>query len=108
MRLHRFIFGFRCSKVAAANNQADSESMAQNPVPHFRNDDGVETIRIGVKEFMCIGATPPYDHPHVFLDMGADTETLCPYCSARYVYDPSIAADSAEPESCVWVLEAAE
>ena len=35
---------------------------------------------------MCIGALPPFDHPHIFIDMGADTETVCPYCSTRYVY----------------------
>jgi len=82
--------------------------MAQHATPHFRNDDGIETVRIGAKEFMCIGATPPFDHPHVFLDMGADTEAVCPYCSTRYVYDPDIAEDSAEPASCVWILDAAE
>lgn len=82
--------------------------MAQTVVPHFRNDDGVETIRIGVKEFMCIGATPPFDHPHVFLDMGSDNEAVCPYCSARYVHDAAIAPNAAEPASCVWTLDAAE
>ncbi len=82
--------------------------MAHQVVPHFRNDDGVETIRIGVKEFMCIGATPPFDHPHVFLDMGTDSETVCPYCSARYVYDAAIAPGTADPAGCVWALDAAE
>ncbi|MBB4301708.1 putative Zn-finger protein [Rhodobium orientis] len=82
--------------------------MAQHVTPHFRNDQGVETIRIGVKEFMCIGASPPFDHPHVFLDMGGDSEALCPYCGARYVYDPEVASDSADPADCVWHAEAAE
>ena len=37
--------------------------MAEHVIPHFHNDPGVPTIRIGVKEFMCTGATPPFDHP---------------------------------------------
>ena len=46
--------------------------MAEHVIPHFHNDPGVPVIEIGAKEFMCVGATPPYDHPHVFLDMGDD------------------------------------
>ncbi len=37
--------------------------------PKFRNDRGVTEIRIGVKEFNCIGVSPPHDHPHVYLNM---------------------------------------
>lgn len=54
--------------------------MAEHVVPHFHNDPGVPLIEIGAKEFKCVGATPPYDHPHVYLDMGADNEIICPYC----------------------------
>ncbi|MBO0741458.1 MAG: zinc-finger domain-containing protein, partial [Hyphomicrobiaceae bacterium] len=55
--------------------------MAGSLIPHFANDPGVEKIAIGVKEFQCMGARPPFDHPHVYLDMGADQQILCPYCS---------------------------
>ena len=48
--------------------------MADHAVPHFSNDAGVPAIRIGEREFMCVGASPPYDHPHVFLDMGGESE----------------------------------
>ena len=61
--------------------------MAEHVVPHFHNDPGVPVIEIGAKEFMCVGATPPFDHPHVFLDMGDDNEIICPYCSTLYRYD---------------------
>ena len=61
--------------------------MAEHVVPHFHNDPGVPVIEIGAKEFMCVGATPPYDHPHVFLDMGDDNEIICPYCSTLYRFD---------------------
>ena len=44
--------------------------MADRIVPHFHNDAGVDSIAIGAREFMCIGALPPFDHPHIFIDMG--------------------------------------
>ncbi|WP_287090319.1 zinc-finger domain-containing protein [Methylobacterium sp.] len=59
-------------------------------------------ITVGVKEFMCIGALPPFDHPHVFLDMGADNEIICQYCSTLYRYRAGLKADEAEPQACVW------
>ena len=62
--------------------------MAEHVVPHFHNDPGVPVIEIGAKEFMCVGATPPFDHPHVFLDMGDENEIICPYCSTLYRFDP--------------------
>ena len=61
--------------------------MAEHVVPHFHNDPGVPVIEIGAKEFMCVGAKPPLDHPHVFLDMGGDDEIICPYCSTLYRFD---------------------
>ena len=61
--------------------------MAVSVVPHLANDQGVEKIYVGVKEFQCMGARPPFDHPHVFLDMGADGQILCPYCSTLFVHD---------------------
>ena len=52
--------------------------MAEHVIPHFHNDPGVPVIEIGAKEFMCVGATPPYDHPHVFIDMGDESEIDLP------------------------------
>ena len=70
--------------------------MADNPIPHFHNTDGAQAISIGVGEFKCIGAIPPYDHPHIFLDMGGDTEIICPYCSTVYRRDETLAPDELE------------
>jgi uncharacterized Zn-finger protein len=75
--------------------------MAGHVVPHFANDMGAEKVTIGVKEFQCMGARPPFDHPHVFLDMGADAQTLCPYCSTLYVYDARLGAEESEPPGCI-------
>jgi uncharacterized Zn-finger protein len=71
--------------------------MADHIVPHFHNDSGVPAIAIGVREFMCVGANPPYDHPHVFLDMGEADEKICPYCSTLYTYDAALGATETDP-----------
>jgi uncharacterized Zn-finger protein len=76
--------------------------MAHTGIPHFHNDPGVSTVHIGAKEFMCIGATPPLDHPHVFIDMGAENDIICSYCGTLYKYKPSLTAFEAEPAECLW------
>lgn len=69
--------------------------------PHFHNQPGVPVIRIGVHEFMCTGALPPFDHPHIFIDMGDSDDAVCPYCSTRFVYEPTLKHGSLPPE-CVF------
>ena len=76
-------------------------SMSDKVVPHFHNDAGVPVIEIGSQEFMCVGANPPFDHPHVFLDLGNDNEIICPYCSTLYRYAPDLAPGEARPPECV-------
>ena len=75
--------------------------MAANAIPHFHNDAGVPVIRVGAREFMCMGATPPLDHPHIFIDMSHDGEAICSYCSTRFVYDANLHASS-DPADCEW------
>ena len=75
--------------------------MAGHSVPHLHNDIGVSTIHVGAKEFMCIGAKAPFDHPHVYLDMGADDEIICPYCSTLYHYRQDLHADQTDPPGCL-------
>lgn len=74
--------------------------MAQSVIPHFANDTGAERIVIGVKEFDCMGARPPFDHPHIYLDMGRDGQIICPYCSTLYVYDAAMAPEESDPPYC--------
>ena len=76
--------------------------MADKAVPHFHNSVGLAAIAVGSKEFMCIGALSPFDHPHVFLDMGADDEIICQYCSTLFRYRPDLKAGTADPAACVW------
>jgi uncharacterized Zn-finger protein len=81
--------------------------MAGGSIPHFQNDQGHAAIEIGVKEFMCVGANPPFDHPHVFLDLGADDEKVCPYCSTLYRYNAGLKAGETLPPNCTYVDRAA-
>ena len=81
--------------------------MASGSTPHFQNSAGVPAIEIGTREFMCIGANPPHDHPHIFIDMGADNETVCPYCSTLYKYKARRAATESKPANALWTDEAA-
>ncbi|MBZ8134637.1 zinc-finger domain-containing protein [Afifella sp. IM 167] len=76
--------------------------MADSVVPHFHNTDGVPAVKIGAREFMCIGALPPFDHPHVFLDMGDEAEIVCPYCSTLYKHDKSLKPAEARPPQAVF------
>jgi uncharacterized Zn-finger protein len=92
----------------AADRFAKELAMAEHGVPHFHNEPGVAAIHVGSKEFMCIGALPPFDHPHVFLDMGSDSEIVCPYCSTLYRHDASLKAGASQPTGCVWEGDAAE
>ncbi|MEN3931500.1 zinc-finger domain-containing protein [Microvirga sp. W0021] len=76
--------------------------MAHNGIPHFQNERGIPSIQVGDKEFMCIGAKPPLDHPHIFLDMGAENEIVCPYCSTLFKYNPSLKHGAADPADCLY------
>ena len=79
----------------AATQAPKSDPMADHIVPHFHNDPGVAVIEIGAREFMCVGAMPPFDHPHIFCDMGGDDEIICSYCSTLYRHDPKLDAHAA-------------
>ena len=65
--------------------------------PAFPQRRRVSVIEIGSKEFMCVGANPPFDHPHVFLDLGNDNEIICPYCSTLYRFAADLKAGEARP-----------
>jgi uncharacterized Zn-finger protein len=91
-----------CYRQGQQQSFRESLNMASGATPHFQNSMGVSTIEIGAREFMCIGALPPQDHPHVFIDMGAATETICPYCSTLYRYNGKLAAGASNPTEAAW------
>lgn len=75
--------------------------MAEHAIAHFHNGVGAPEIRVAMREFMCVGAPPPFDHPHVYIDLGADGDGVCPYCSTRFVYDKTLHGPC-EPAECLW------
>ena len=81
--------------------------MADHFTPHFHNDLGVPSITVAVKEFMCTGAKPPFDHPHIFIDMGDEDEKVCSYCSTLFRYNPSLKPEQTNPAGCVFLMKAA-
>ncbi|MGD1886282.1 MAG: zinc-finger domain-containing protein [Cohaesibacteraceae bacterium] len=76
--------------------------MADKAILHVHNTEGLPVIEVGAHEFMCIGAEPPFDHPHVFLTFGGDKQIVCPYCSTLYVYNPELGPHATNPPSAVW------
>ena len=81
--------------------------MAGEIVPHFHNEPGVPIVEIGAREFKCVGALPPFDHPHVFLDMGDANEIVCPYCSTLFRHNSALAAGASNPPECAFAKETA-
>lgn len=67
----------------------------------FINDSGVDEIVTGAKEFECMGASAPHDHPHIYLDMGRDSQISCPYCGTQFRNDPKLGAHEAHPQDCL-------
>ena len=77
--------------------------MAGHIIPHFQNDAGRDVIEIGVTEFMCVGANPPHDHPHVYIDFGDDGEKVCSYCSTLYRFSASLHGTETLPAGCLFL-----
>ena len=71
--------------------------MSGGGYPKFRNDRGLPEICIGVREFECIGVSPPQDHPHIYIDMAEADTILCPYCGTRFRFDPRLTPLDADP-----------
>lgn len=72
---------------------ADAPQVPQAPL--MQNDEGLPSLPVAQRRFGCRGASPPHDHPHIYLDMGdAAREIRCPYCSTLYVYAPPQKGDT--------------
>jgi len=44
-----------------------------------------------------LAVSPPQDHPHIYIDMGAADTILCPYCGTRFRFDPRLTPFDADP-----------
>jgi uncharacterized Zn-finger protein len=79
-----------------------TRALQMESYPKFHNEVGVSIVRIGCREFKCIGDKPPQDHPHIYLNMGDASEIGCPYCSTVFRFDPSLGAHEADPADCAY------
>ena len=92
-----------CAQKPRVNDMLrEQESHNKGQYPKFRNDLAVAEIRIGVREFNCIGASPPQDHPYVYLNMGSQETILCPYCATQFRFDPWLNPSEAVPSESVY------
>ena len=82
---------------ANARQSHQPDSVPGGGYLRFRNDHGVREICIGVKEFKCIGESPPQDHPHIYINMGEADTILCPYCGTAFRFDPRLTPLEADP-----------
>ena len=79
-----------------------SRALQMESYPKFQNEVGVPIVRIGCREFKCIGDKPPQDHPHIYLKIGDAGEIVCPYCSTLFRFDPSLGAHEVDPADCAY------
>ncbi len=79
--------------------------MDEHGTPHFHNQPGLPAIKVSARQFMCVGALPPFDHPHIFIDMGRESDIVCSYCSTRFVHEPNLKA-LCEPAECRYMPDA--
>ena len=77
-----------------------TEHRSPPETPLFFNELGVNSIQIGVAAFHCMGVMPPHDHPHVYLNMGEETDILCSYCSTEYRLNSALSWNETIPQNC--------
>ena len=82
-----------------------TEHRSPPETPLFSNELGVNSIQIGVAAFHCMGVMPPHDHPHVYLNMGEETDILCSYCSTEYRLNSALSWNETIPQNC-WAAPA--
>jgi uncharacterized Zn-finger protein len=92
--------GGRAASLRSVRVPAAEYRASRRGVPRFMNDIGSAMVEIGVRAFNCIGATPPADHPHVYLDMGEHPSILCPYCATLFQFDAALRGEATRPPGC--------
>jgi uncharacterized Zn-finger protein len=80
-----------------------NRALEMESYPKFHNEVGGPLVRVGCREFKCIGEKPPQDHPHIYLNMGDLNEIVCPYCSTLFRFDPSLGVHEADPADCAYI-----
>ena len=55
-------------------------------LPEVCNDTGLREVRVFTHTLACVGQSPPQDHPHITLKIGANGSIVCPYCATKFVF----------------------
>ena len=58
-----------------------------------------EVIEVDIKRVACDGGGGVLGHPKIYLEMGAASEVVCPYCSRRFVFKESTAVNAGDLSS---------
>ncbi|MEY9789510.1 putative Zn-finger protein [Sinorhizobium fredii] len=68
---------------------------------------GTGSSRSASRNSCAPAASVPFDHPHIFIDMGDDNEKVCSYCSTLYRYNANLKATETVPPGCLFETKAA-
>lgn len=60
--------------------------MSNEYVTKMKQETTNNIITVHTHKVMCAGSKAPLDHPHVYLPLIDSNETICPYCSKKYIY----------------------
>ena len=69
--------GDPCTALRVIDRAPKPRALRMQSYPKFHNEIGVPIVRVGCREFKCIGAKPPQDHPHIYLSMSETSEIVC-------------------------------
>ena len=58
-----------------------------------------DVIEVDIKRVSCDGGGGALGHPKIYLEMGAASEVVCPYCSRRFVFKESTAVNAGDLSS---------
>jgi uncharacterized Zn-finger protein len=72
------------------SRQAPPATKFDDRLPEIRNDVGLKEMRVGTRNIVCAGSSPPHDHPRVSLRIGKEDRLSCPYCATLYKFDRGV------------------
>ncbi len=53
--------------------------------PEIKKLQNKDAEYVTSKKISCIGVEGPLGHPKIYLDMGDNSQVVCPYCSKLFI-----------------------
>src|SRR5258708_21974680 len=69
-----------------------TRALQMESYPKFHNEVGVSIVRIGCREFKCIGVKRPQITPHIYFILAIPRSNAYPYCLTFFRSVRSLAA----------------